>query len=115
KAGAAFVALDPTYPEARLAHILDNARVQVLLTQQAVADKVPTQAARILIDHLADFAGESERELGVHLETDALAYVIYTSGSTGRPKGIAMTHEALANIVRYQITSANSSAPRTLQ
>src|SRR6185295_1667789 len=92
KAGAAYVPLDPGYPAERLEFMTLDAQVPVLLTQSALAERLPPSAARVvLLDGPAE-AGEGSDGSGtdfapVRALPDDLAYVIYTSGSTGRPKG----------------------------
>ena len=99
KAGGAYVPLDPGYPRDRLAYMLADSRVSVLLTQARLAERIPPHAARtVLLD--ADWPRIAEEsagapEAGVGL--DHLAYVIYTSGSTGRPKGAENAHGGIRN------------------
>ena len=95
KAGGAYVPLDPAYPPDRLAMILDDAEVPVLLTQRSLLGAVPPGAARVLcLDDPADLdvpTVEDEKPARRVVPAN-LAYIIYTSGSTGRPKGVAVTH-----------------------
>ena len=99
KAGGAYVPLDPTYPRERLALMIDDAQVSVVLTQEAIAGNLPEHGARtILLDaHWAMIASirEGISLPGVHPENTA--YIIYTSGSTGKPKGVIVSHN---NVVR---------------
>ncbi len=96
KAGAAYVPIDPDYPAERIAWLLEDSRVPVLLTQSAVVSRLPEVfCRRVLLDEEALPAREDDPE---SLSTpDDPAYVIYTSGSTGRPKGVVVTH---ANVAR---------------
>ena len=101
KAGAAYLPLDPDFPAERLAFMLADAAVPVLVTQRAVLDGLPPTDARIvcLDSDWPDIAREDAGPLdGVAAPAD-LAYVIYTSGSTGRPKGVMVEHGALANFL----------------
>ncbi len=106
KAGGAYVPLDPTYPEERLAFMLEDSDVSVLLTQDGLIEELGIR--------IADFAGltvlrldmewkDIERESGDNLVNTAtaenLAYIIYTSGSTGRPKGTLLQHRGLCNFI----------------
>jgi len=99
KAGGAYVPLDPTYPQERLAFMLEDAEASVLLTQQRLVEALPEHTAKVVcLD--ADWktlARESKENLIVEVTADNLAYVIYTSGSTGRPKGIAIRHRGVVN------------------
>jgi amino acid adenylation domain-containing protein len=97
KAGGAYVPLDPAYPIDRLAFMLKDANVPVLLTQTALVDRLPAHDARVVcLDALPkeiDEAGHQRVDSGVTPEH--LAYVIYTSGSTGTPKGALTTHRSM--------------------
>ena len=104
KSGAAYVPLDPENPRDRLAFMLRNANVSVLVTQTQSAKVIPAhQAGIVRLD--ADWpiiARESKENPKSTATASSLAYVIYTSGSTGRPKGVMITH---SNIVRlFQAT-----------
>ncbi|HEY0556169.1 MAG TPA: amino acid adenylation domain-containing protein, partial [Thermoanaerobaculia bacterium] len=94
-AGGAFLPLDPDYPAERLALILEDSRVPVLLARPGLADGLPTGGADLL--PLGGGEGPTEAPPAA-FETwpdpgpDDLAYVIYTSGSTGRPKGVLIPH-----------------------
>ncbi|MFO2465905.1 amino acid adenylation domain-containing protein [Pseudomonas sp. 15FMM2] len=100
KAGGAYVPLDPDYPRERLAYMLEDSGVALLLTQGTVVQRLPlTQGLQaLLLDELPD--GDSDVDPGnpdVHVDPQNLAYVIYTSGSTGQPKGAGNRHVALSN------------------
>ncbi|EMX8457460.1 pyoverdine non-ribosomal peptide synthetase PvdD, partial [Pseudomonas aeruginosa] len=88
KAGGAYLPLDPAAPEERLAHILDDSGVRLLLTQGHLLEHLPRQAGVevLAIDGLV-LDGYAESDPLPTLSADNLAYVIYTSGSTGKPKG----------------------------
>jgi len=97
KAGGAYVPLDLDYPRERLAFMIEDSRVPLLLTRKALTDRLPSADPRVvLLDGLLEAPASSPR-----LETPAseLAYVIYTSGSTGRPKGVQVPHGALAGFL----------------
>ena len=97
-AGAAYVPLDPGYPERRLALMIGDAGLRLAITHAATAGRLPLGDAATLVldrDELPDPAGD--QRAAVH--PDELAYVIYTSGSTGRPKGVAISHRALVNLL----------------
>ncbi|ATB48688.1 non-ribosomal peptide synthetase [Corallococcus macrosporus] len=97
KAGAAYVPLDPLYPPDRLAHILDDSGVSLLLTEPALAAQVPAYHGKRML--LAEAAGAPATRPQVTLAGSNLAYVLYTSGSTGRPKGVAVPHAAVVNFM----------------
>jgi non-ribosomal peptide synthetase component F len=117
KAGGAYVPLDPSYPRDRLAFLMDDSRVPVLLTQEHLRDRLPAHEARALcLDRDWDAIArgpESDPTGGATL--DDLAYVIYTSGSTGRPKGAMIVHRGLTNYLlwcaRAYEVAAGAGAP----
>jgi amino acid adenylation domain-containing protein len=103
KAGAAYVPLDPDTPQERLAFMLADADVQVLLSESTEWEKI---------------AGYSREKPVDVISGDNAAYVIYTSGSTGKPKGVINTHAAIHNRLRwmqdaYQLTAADRVLQKT--
>jgi amino acid adenylation domain-containing protein len=103
KAGGAYVPLDPAYPADRLAFMLGDARVAVLLTQADLLARLPASSATIICldrDGRSIEAGPDGNLAGGAGLQD-LAYVIYTSGSTGRPKGAMIHHLGLANYLSW--------------
>ncbi len=103
KAGSAYVPIDPTYPKERLAFLLEDSQVAILLTQQRLAHALPGHTARsVYLD--SDWpliAQESTTNVASDVQPAHLAYVIYTSGSTGQPKGVMILHQALTNYIEY--------------
>lgn len=98
KAGGAYVPLDQAYPQERLAFILQDAQVPVLLTQQQLVKVLPHQTKVVCLDTDWESISQESQENPVRESTaDNLAYVIYTSGSTGQPKGVLVNH---ANVTR---------------
>jgi len=100
KAGGAYVPLDPGYPAERVAFLLQDGQVALVLTQRALDGRIPVQSGveQVILEDLWEElvqAPETALESGVRLRN--LAYVIYTSGSTGRPKGVMNTHGAIIN------------------
>ncbi|MEV6230157.1 amino acid adenylation domain-containing protein [Saccharopolyspora shandongensis] len=109
KAGAAYVPLDPAFPDERLAHLLSDATA--LITESAHADRLDFDGRLVCIDRESTAISEhpaSAPERGT--DPDQLAYVIYTSGSTGRPKGVQVTHRGLVNFLRYVVADYLSGA-----
>jgi amino acid adenylation domain-containing protein len=103
KAGGAYVPLDPSYPADRLAYILDDAAVPMVITQETLRASLPASAAKsIYLDSgWSEIAACSAGNLERDILPDAAAYVIYTSGSTGRPKGALIHHRGLSNYLRW--------------
>ncbi|KAF2410814.1 non-ribosomal peptide synthase domain TIGR01720/amino acid adenylation domain-containing protein [Pseudomonas antarctica] len=102
KAGGAYVPLDPDYPADRLAYMLQDSGVHLLLTQTSLLELLPAPEGVCVIAmdslHLESWPTQAP---GLHLHGDNLAYVIYTSGSTGQPKGVGNTHAALAERLQW--------------
>ena len=99
KAGGAYVPLDPAYPSERLAFMLEDAQVAVLLTQERLRARLPRQEAPLVcLD--ADWgviAQQPVDDLCCVVTPANLAYVLYTSGSTGQPKGVLGLHRGAVN------------------
>jgi amino acid adenylation domain-containing protein len=118
KAGGAYVPLDSAYPPERLAFMLEDSQVGVLLTQARLVESIPKHQGRIVcLDTDWEIIElQSEENPGCSLKPENLAYVIYTSGSTGRPKGVLIEHRALLNLVFWhQETFSVSSTDRATQ
>ncbi len=114
KAGGAYVPLDPSYPADRLAYVVEDARVPVLLTQSALLPRLDFQgrAQALAIDNGFEF--ESAENPAPLAGPENLAYVIYTSGSTGRPKGVGIPHRAVANFLTSMARRPGLAASDTL-
>ncbi|NWE18993.1 non-ribosomal peptide synthetase, partial [Pseudomonas sp. P7548] len=99
KAGGAYVPLDPEYPQERLAYMIEDSGIQLLLSQQSLLALLPTAGIDVIVlDQSASWLdGYSNASPAVALHALNLAYVIYTSGSTGKPKGAGNSHRALVN------------------
>jgi len=98
-AGGAYVPLDPGYPAERLEFMAGDADLAVLLTQEALAERLPASGADIVrLDADRErWANLPAEPPAVDLAPGNAAYVIYTSGSTGRPKGAVNPHRAIVN------------------
>ncbi|MBB4814892.1 amino acid adenylation domain-containing protein/non-ribosomal peptide synthase protein (TIGR01720 family) [Pseudomonas rhodesiae] len=119
KAGGAYVPLDPDYPRERLAYMLDDSGVQLLLTQAPLLSQLPIpHGLETLVLGESSFETYSEQNPAVALDGENLAYVIYTSGSTGQPKGAGNRHSALLNRLQwmqeaYGLSAADSVLQKT--
>ncbi|MFM6024604.1 MAG: amino acid adenylation domain-containing protein [Dolichospermum sp.] len=123
KAGGAYLPLDPKYPQSRLADILDDSQVSIIITQEKLLTSPssplqrgetslsPYQGKIILLDTDLTIISQQNIETPISaIKPENLAYVIYTSGSTGKPKGVMITHQNIVNhatstIDKYQINS----------
>ncbi|MCP4659890.1 MAG: AMP-binding protein, partial [bacterium] len=100
-AGGAYLPLDPSYPEDRLAYVLEDSGAGALITREHLRPLLPEFAGPVLyLDEgwLARSRGKPSRR-PARVGPESLAYVIYTSGSTGRPKGVEISHRALVNFL----------------
>jgi amino acid adenylation domain-containing protein len=102
KAGGAYLPLDSTYPSERLAVILTDAQVSILLSQVSLLETIPRQQTTVVcLDRdyqiIESMSGEN---LPCQTNSDNLAYVMYTSGSTGIPKGVCIPHRGVVRLVK---------------
>ncbi|MGI9543937.1 MAG: non-ribosomal peptide synthetase [Cyclobacteriaceae bacterium] len=97
KSGGAYLPIDLSYPKERLAFMLEDAKAPMLLTQKALADKIPENAPEVIFLDDVNINNSGQSNPGRSFDPTALAYVIYTSGSTGKPKGVKVSHY---NVVR---------------
>jgi amino acid adenylation domain-containing protein len=100
KAGGAYVPLDPAYPEDRLAYILEDAQVSVLLTTENLAGSfVAYSGPLVCLDQdWPKISAQLTSNLVSPVTPDNLAYIIYTSGSTGKPKGVLIPHSNVGRL-----------------
>ncbi|MEC0411088.1 amino acid adenylation domain-containing protein, partial [Bacillus subtilis] len=103
KAGAAFVPIDPDYPDQRIEYILQDSGAKLLLKQEGISvpdsfsgDVILLDGSRTILSLPLDENDEENPETAVTAEN--LAYMIYTSGTTGQPKGVMVEHHALVNL-----------------
>ena len=104
KAGAAYLPLDPYYPDERLRHLATEAQVTAVVVQEHLARRLDTLAGTGIAGVVLAPGADSPPEKAARTDApdlpqnpDSLAYVIYTSGSTGHPKGVAVSHRAISN------------------
>ncbi|MFE5096524.1 non-ribosomal peptide synthase/polyketide synthase, partial [Streptomyces sp. NPDC056638] len=97
KAGAAYVPVDPQYPAARIAYLLQDARPSLLVTTGGIGELPGADPVERLLLDAADLDGLPDTDPEIPLDPGHPAYVIYTSGSTGNPKGVVVPHR---NVVR---------------
>jgi amino acid adenylation domain-containing protein len=118
KAGAAYVPIDPAYPQERLAAMVADAKPVVVLTQERLREQLPACEAKVICMD-ADWrliARQSADQPTTPVTSENLAYVIYTSGSTGKPKGVMIEHGSLVNFTRSaSLDYAISANDRMLQ
>ncbi|MEM8810431.1 MAG: condensation domain-containing protein, partial [Cyanobacteria bacterium P01_G01_bin.38] len=106
KAAGAYVPLDPDYPQQRLAFMIEDANLAILLTQSALLHMLPDYPGRVLcldrpLPELESGTPRHQPPPGP-AQPENLAYMIYTSGSTGKPKGVQISHRAVVNFLQAQ-------------
>ncbi|RKI44742.1 non-ribosomal peptide synthetase, partial [Corallococcus sp. AB049A] len=101
KSGGTYVPVDRNYPAERIALLLGDAGVEVTLTQQSLAQRLPVSAGTLLtLDAMgSEVAHQPRTALRVEVSGEDLAYVMFTSGSTGRPKGVSVPHRGITRLV----------------
>ncbi|MBD2690473.1 non-ribosomal peptide synthetase [Anabaena catenula] len=101
KAGGAYIPLDPTYPQERLAFMLEDSQISVLLTQQHLLKALPPNYAQVvcLDSDWESIAAHQKNSVNSNVNPSNLSYTIYTSGSTGKPKGVQITHRSVVNFL----------------
>jgi amino acid adenylation domain-containing protein len=116
KAGGAYVPLDPTYPQERLAFILEDTQAAVLLTQERLVESLPEHGARVVcLDADWEVIAQESRENPLSpVKANNRAYVIYTSGSTGKPKGVQVPHRGVVNLLYFVREQPGLTAKDTL-
>ena len=100
KAGAAYVPLDPAYPQDRLHYMLDDTAAQIVIAHPHLTANLPVVADNIIDLNLLRHQTAPCPDPDVRVGPLAPAYVMYTSGSTGKPKGIEVTHRNIVRLVR---------------
>ncbi|HEX8557906.1 MAG TPA: MupA/Atu3671 family FMN-dependent luciferase-like monooxygenase, partial [Pyrinomonadaceae bacterium] len=118
KAGGAYLPLDPSYPPERLAFMLSDSGVGVVLTQRRLEGRLRGYAGRLLfLDDPQEVVEETEGVPGTGgagaATAENLAYVIYTSGSTGRPKGVMVSHGNVSNFFAAMDEAVGGEGPGT--
>lgn len=99
KAGAAYVPIDPEYPEERIRFLIEDSGAQVMLTQSRLRERLAGLDSVILLDD-ESFYHEDGTNLNQGIEATDLACVIYTSGTTGKPKGNLVSHRNIVRVVQ---------------
>jgi amino acid adenylation domain-containing protein len=115
KTGAAYVPIDPAFPADRVAFMVADADLSVLLTERACLGEEPVGSARVIcVDDPEMFDTQPVSAVPNLSGPEDLAYVIYTSGSTGRPKGVQIPHRAVVNFLTAMAETPGLTAPDVL-
>src|SRR5262249_54123317 len=114
KAGGAFVPLDPSHPDQRLAFLIADSKVSLVLTQHSLSARLSPAVSDMcrLDSDWPSIADRSPDDVASAVTLDDLAYVLYTSGSTGAPKGVMVPHRGLVNYLAWCVPAyvANDGA-----
>ena len=105
-AGAAYLPLDPGHPRERLAYMIEDAGVRVVLTREGLRDALPGTVETVLTPSGAP--SSPSRSAGPAATPENLAYVIYTSGSTGRPNGVMVSHGPAVRLILHAVKEAGA-------
>lgn len=112
KTGAAYLPIDPLFPDERIAYMLSDAGVRTVISQQGCASCLQTQGREVIrLDSNISLDRESVEPVGLLGNSDHLAYLMYTSGSTGKPKGVMVTHRSVINFF-YAMDERISCTPQ---
>ncbi len=118
EAGCAYVPLPAEYPDERLAFMIADTRMRLVVTTRTHADRLPSAViGRVFMESDEPWrqaASASDKDSGVTVTAESPAYVMYTSGSTGRPKGVVVPHRAVVRLVTGQTYVPFGPAMRTL-
>ncbi len=116
KSGAAYLPLDSAYPAERLAYMIDDAAVALLITAGAVVDRLPTARLPLLLIDQVELTAMPITNPPIAVAPSDPFYQIYTSGSTGLPKGVLVAHAGVANTIQATARKvAMQPADRLLQ
>nr|VFK35220.1 MAG: amino acid adenylation domain-containing protein [Candidatus Kentron sp. MB]VFK77175.1 MAG: amino acid adenylation domain-containing protein [Candidatus Kentron sp. MB] len=123
KAGGGYVPLDPhpTYPAKRLAFMIEDAEISVIVTQEELLPMLQNPETRkkstkwvVLDNDWEDISRQRQENMVSVPNHENLAYVIYTSGSTGEPKGVQITHSSVVNFLNAMRTVPGLNEQDTL-
>ena len=100
KSGAAYLPIDPTYPEDRIKYIIDDSSCDLILTSSDIFGEKNDKI--IYLDNINYLLNSySDSNLNLTIDPEDISYIIYTSGSTGTPKGVILKHLSLSNLINY--------------
>ncbi|MCU1244703.1 MAG: amino acid adenylation protein, partial [Acidobacteria bacterium] len=116
KAGAAYLPLDPSYPEERSRYMVEDGRVRFLLTQLALLEQSPLDLVQVVVVDMPAVTARAPRTNPERAGAGSdLAYVMYTSGSTGQPKGVMVEHRGVIRLVIDNHYAPLNAGTRMLQ
>jgi amino acid adenylation domain-containing protein len=110
KAGAAYLPIDPRYPEERVAFLLRHSGARAVVTSAALAPSLPADTPPVTRDDASDLGDEPDTDPPRTTTPEDAAYLLYTSGSTGEPKGVAGPHRGAVNRIAWEWRAYPASA-----
>jgi amino acid adenylation domain-containing protein/FkbM family methyltransferase len=115
KAGAVVVPFDPTFPRLRLATMIRDSGLKILLTEVQLRDRFPVEVHTVVLEDIAQELNEASSEaLPIDVTPRNAFYMLYTSGSTGVPKAVVVPHTTLTNLITWQNEQTPTAGKRTL-
>lgn len=116
QSGACYVPLDPDYPEQRLARMIDDAQLRLIISSSAHLGLLPKSETPVVFldEQQAAIDAQPRKPVEAKLDPTSLAYMIYTSGSTGQPKGVMIPHAAVVNFLRSMAREPGMQQGETL-
>ncbi|MCH6257183.1 amino acid adenylation domain-containing protein [Puniceicoccaceae bacterium K14] len=114
KSGAAYMPIDPKYPEKRIQHMVEDSGCRVLLSRSHIAELTSFTGQRVELDDVESLGAFSSDNLSIEADAKDLAYVIYTSGSTGKPKGVMIENRNVVNFMQGMVEVASLHRERTV-
>ncbi len=99
KSGSAYIPLDPSFPQERLAYIIQHSEAQLVISSHQVTNELRFSPNVTDVESILSYAPGTVNDLPTINAASTTAYVIYTSGSTGLPKGVAISHRSLLNFL----------------
>jgi amino acid adenylation domain-containing protein len=109
KCGAAYVPVEPDYPEDRIKHIVEDTGAKIVITREghlspSLRSGVERSARVVVLEDMEMVrASQDPSNLGIAIDPHSLAYVIFTSGSTGKPKGVMVEHVGMLNHILAKV------------
>jgi amino acid adenylation domain-containing protein/thioester reductase-like protein len=116
KAGGAYIPLDPSYPSDRIAFMIEDSSLPIILTKQAQLENLSQESAQIVVleNEWEIIERYSSKNPISNVATDNVAYTIYTSGSTGKPKGVQILHGTVVNLLESMRQEPGLTAQDTI-